>query len=178
MHVRSHRPVLEGRELRTILVALDGSEFAEEALPFAEEIARAQRAKVFLLRVIPPQPLRRAAMQTRPLRRPGTAPTEEAVREAAEYLEAVAARVAARGLEVETGARKGPVVKSIVAVAREISADLVAMATHGRGGLGRAVGTSVASAVLRQVDVPVLLYRGRLPRQGGPGRVRRSGPRG
>jgi len=47
----------------------------------------------------------------------------------------------------------------IVAAARETGADLIAMSTHGRSGLGRLVFGSVAQAVLRHVEIPVFLMR-------------------
>ncbi|MBI4504674.1 MAG: universal stress protein [Chloroflexi bacterium] len=163
--------------LRTILVTLDGSELAEEVLPYAEDIARCQQAKVVLLRVVPPLPVRRAAIESRAARHSAAALREQAVREAETYLQAVADRVAARGLEAECVVRRGPVVKAIVEFARESGADLVAMATHGRTGLSRAVAGSIAGAVMRQIEVPVVMFRARLARAGGPTRVRRSGPR-
>lgn len=163
--------------LRTILVTLDGSELAEEILSYAEDIARCQQAKVILLRVVPPLPVRRAAIESRAPRHSPAALREEAVREAQVYLQSVADRIIARGLDVDWVVRRGPVVKTIVEYARESGADLVAMATHGRTGLSRAVAGSIAGAVMRQVEVPVLMFRARLARSGGPTRVRRSGPR-
>jgi nucleotide-binding universal stress UspA family protein len=47
----------------------------------------------------------------------------------------------------------------IVNAARETGADLIAMSTHGRSGLGRLMFGSVAEAVLRHSDVPVFLLR-------------------
>jgi nucleotide-binding universal stress UspA family protein len=55
--------------------------------------------------------------------------------------------------------RRGHPADEIVAAARETGADLIAMSTHGRGGLGRLVFGSVAQAVLRHADMPVLLMR-------------------
>jgi nucleotide-binding universal stress UspA family protein len=60
---------------------------------------------------------------------------------------------------VESRVRRGNAVDQIVAAARETGADLIAMSTHGRGGLGRLVFGSVAQAVLRQAEVPVFLMR-------------------
>ena len=47
----------------------------------------------------------------------------------------------------------------ILAAAKATSADLIAMATRGRSGLGRALFGSVAESVLRASPVPVLLIR-------------------
>jgi nucleotide-binding universal stress UspA family protein len=164
--------------LRTILITLDGSELAEEVLPFGEDIARCQQARVVLLRVVPPLPVRRAAIESRVARHSAAALREEAIRQAEAYLEGVAQRLRERGLTVETAVRRGPVVRTIVDFAREIGADLVAMATHGRTGLSRAMAGSVAGAVMRQVEVPVLMFRARMARQPGVTRVRRPSSRG
>jgi nucleotide-binding universal stress UspA family protein len=55
--------------------------------------------------------------------------------------------------------RFGEAVAEILAGAREVGADLIAMTTHGRGGLGRLLFGSVAEAVLRQAETPVFLMR-------------------
>lgn len=44
-------------------------------------------------------------------------------------------------------------------IAGECEADLVVMGTHGRRGIGRLLLGSVAEAVLRRTEVPVLLVR-------------------
>jgi nucleotide-binding universal stress UspA family protein len=55
----------------------------------------------------------------------------------------------------------GNVVETIIRVAAEESADLIAMASHGRGGLSRVFYGSVAAGTLQQVDRPLLLIRSR-----------------
>jgi len=60
---------------------------------------------------------------------------------------------------VTTDARSGEPVAEIVAAARESGADIIAMTTHGRSGLGRILFGSVAGAVLRQAEIPVLMMR-------------------
>ncbi len=62
-------------------------------------------------------------------------------------------------MRVESRVRRGNTTEEIVAAARETGADLIAMSTHGRGGLGRLMFGSVAQAVLGHVDMPVLLMR-------------------
>jgi nucleotide-binding universal stress UspA family protein len=55
--------------------------------------------------------------------------------------------------------RRGEPVEEIVECAREVDADLIAMTTHGRSGLGRWLFGSVAEAVLREAEIPVFLMR-------------------
>ena len=81
------------------------------------------------------------------------------LKEAREYLASVAADLRGRGVRVTTDARHGEPVTELVAAARETGADLIAMTTHGRSGIGRLLFGSVAEAVLRQAEIPVLMMR-------------------
>ena len=71
----------------------------------------------------------------------------------------IAAALRAKGVETSWAIRRGRPADEIVAAATESGADLVAMATHGRTGLGRLLFGSVAEAVLRQAPVPVFMIR-------------------
>lgn len=79
--------------------------------------------------------------------------------EAEKHLAAVKQVLASAGLQhVETVVLSGHPGNRIVELARERHCDIVLMATHGRGGIGRTVLGSVADHVLRHLeDVPVLL---------------------
>jgi nucleotide-binding universal stress UspA family protein len=79
--------------------------------------------------------------------------------DAEEYLASIATTLRGRGVRVTTHVRIGDAVDEILAGARESEADLIAMTTHGRGGLGRLLFGSIAEAVLRQAEVPVFLMR-------------------
>lgn len=134
-----------------ILVPLDGSVLAEQALTKALDVVEGGEPTLLLLRA--------AEASTWP----GVDPTEEqirVVREAEQYLAAVQARLAAKGLrKVETSVWYGPPASAIVEAARVANADLVVMTTHGRSGLGRLILGSVAEAVLRGTSTPILLLR-------------------
>jgi nucleotide-binding universal stress UspA family protein len=137
------------------VVPLDGSPVAEAIIPFIVEIAGPLDMEVFLLRVLPP---------THPVVLEGAPYVEvedvEARRQdAEEYLAPLAAELRKKGVRVETGVRRGVPGEEIVAAARESEADLIAMSTHGRGGLGRLVFGSVAQDVLRRAEIPVFLMR-------------------
>jgi nucleotide-binding universal stress UspA family protein len=79
--------------------------------------------------------------------------------EAQAYLDRLAAELRDRGVRVQTAVRRGDPAVEIAAAAEELQADLVAMTTHGRSGLGRLLFGSVAEAVLRSTDLPVLMMR-------------------
>jgi nucleotide-binding universal stress UspA family protein len=134
-----------------LLVPLDGSALAEQALAKALAIAESGTTTLLLLR---------AAEASTWL---GADPTEgqlRVVRAAEEYLNTVQARLAEEGIrKVETSVWYGPPAAAIVEAARVANADLIVMTTHGRSGLGRLILGSVAEAVLRGTDTPILLLR-------------------
>jgi nucleotide-binding universal stress UspA family protein len=140
---------------KRVLIPLDGSRLAEGILPFILQIAGPLDLEVVLVRVVE---------QTMPQAVEGTThftvqdvPAE--LNRAREYLAPIAAQLRERGVRVTTDARHGEPVTEIVAAAREARADLMAMTTHGRSGLGRLLFGSVAEAVLRQADIPVFMMR-------------------
>jgi len=138
-------------KVTTILVPLDGSVLAEAALAPAVALARANNAKLVLLRA------------TEAHAAPLTDLTEAqvaAVRGAEEYLDSVRTRI--NGVElaaVDTSVWYGPPAEAIVEAARFRRADLIVMSSHGRSGVGRLVLGSVAETVLRASTVPILLLR-------------------
>ena len=134
-----------------MLVPLDGSKLAEQALAKALDVTEGGKPSLLLLRA--------AEASTWP----GADPTAEqvrVVREAEEYLDAVKAALARKGIrKVETSVWYGPPASAIVEAARTAKADLIVMTTHGRSGLGRLIMGSVAEAVLRGTSTPILLLR-------------------
>ena len=137
------------------LVPLDGSSVAEAIIPFILDIAGPLDMEVVLLRVVEPI----APMVIEGSRHVEMEDVEARRTDAEEYLAPIAVELRNKGVRVESRVRRGNPAEEIVAAARETGADLIAMSTHGRGGLGRLVFGSVAQAVLRHVDMPVLLMR-------------------
>ena len=124
--------------IKKILVTTDGSPESESVFPAIMPIVRAEDPEVSVLYVIedpdasfmPPARLAKACGALR------------------------AANVRA-SLEV----REGVPAEEILRAAREKKADLIAMSTHGRGGVARLIAGSVAEEVLRKSKVPVLVTR-------------------
>lgn len=140
---------------KRVLVALDGSAACEAVLRFLLEIAGPLDMKVTLLHVLepmPPQVLEASAHIV-------VDDVEARSKEAEEYLAPVAAALRAQGVDTSWAIRRGRPADEILAAAREGGADLIAMATHGRTGLGRLLFGSVAEAVLRHAPVPVFMIR-------------------
>jgi nucleotide-binding universal stress UspA family protein len=136
---------------RRIIVPLDGSVLAEAALPKAIEVARATPGARLTL-------LRAAEASALPVRDPIEAQIV-VIRDAEDYLEAVAASLEGEGVPVTTSVWYGPPAAAIVDAAAATRAELIVMSTHGRSGLNRLVLGSVAESVLRATHVPILLLR-------------------
>jgi nucleotide-binding universal stress UspA family protein len=140
---------------KKILVPLDGSEFAEAALPHARALAGCTGAEIVLLRVVA-QPIHAYAAPDPLLY---TSLQEDTVAECSEYLERVASDLKAEGFKVTVETGTGPVVETIIEFAQGVGADLIAMSTHGRSGLARWFIGSTADKVVRAAPLPVLLTR-------------------
>ncbi len=140
---------------KSILVALDGSPWAESIIPFVEQIAGPLDIQIILFHVVPPLPITALTGVGR------SAGDDLRIRtaEAEDYLASVSASLRAKRIRVRIEVRSGDPCAEIVAGARGLGVDLVGMTTHGRGGVGRLLLGSVADAVQRQAEVPVFLFR-------------------
>jgi Universal stress protein UspA and related nucleotide-binding proteins len=136
---------------RKLLVPLDRSSFAEQALGPATAIARASGAAVDLVMAHEPRPLAGA---------PDVAWHAEQIDGEEEYLAEMAAQVGKRAsISVSHAVVPGETVSAICKRRLEVKADLVVMTTHGRTGIKRAWVGSIADGVLRRSGVPVLMCR-------------------
>jgi nucleotide-binding universal stress UspA family protein len=139
--------------IRSLLVPLDGSAFAEHALPLALAIARRAGAEVHLVRVYEPI----AYVYPNGFAVPEV--DNSLLQEARAYLDTVAGRVAqATGMPVRTEVLEGDIAIGLEKRAAG-HADLVVMTTHGRGALGQFWLGSVAGELVRHLPMPVLLAR-------------------
>jgi nucleotide-binding universal stress UspA family protein len=149
-----------------LLVALDGSETAEQVLGHTEALAGAFGSTVTLLTAI--VSLETIVAETA-APGPGAGdlappidptPIVEAERaSSAEYLAGVAARLRQKNISVDVETPEGNAADVIVERAQALGVSLILMTTHGRSGLGRLVFGSTADSVLRHAASPVLLVR-------------------
>jgi len=141
-----------------ILVPLDGSKRAEKILPHVEELAMRYQTKVIFLQVVEYQTI--------------TTPEgafinysdqefDQSKKQAETYLEGIQGEFREKTIESQTHVTYGPVVEGIINMAAQEDVDLIAMASHGRGGLSRVFYGSVAAGLLHRVDRPVLIIRSR-----------------
>ena len=148
-----------------ILVALDGSPEGERILPHVEALAEKFQANVTIARVTT-SPTMMIAETTASADQIGGAPFVNALdlvdderKSTSEYLEGVAGRIRALGVTVDCQEPEGDAADVIDELARTTGADLIALTTHARTGLGRLVMGSVADAIIRRAPCPVLVLR-------------------
>jgi nucleotide-binding universal stress UspA family protein len=140
-----------------ILVPLDGSDMAREALPLAAALARELGVPVHLVRVIDDDVVR-ASVVAGAIAAQAYAQKVEAVRLAAtEELAAAAAALRDQGIEASTEVLSGFPAAALLEVIA--ATDLIVMTTHGRGGIQRLLLGSVAETLVREATAPVLLLR-------------------
>jgi nucleotide-binding universal stress UspA family protein len=145
---------------REIVAGLDGSRLSEAVLPPAVELARLFRVPLTLLQVI--EPLALAAEPPLPF------PTgyDERItgvlrQEAQDYLDSLAEDLRKQGIQASGAARMGWNAAGTLLELTPERAGLLAVATHGRGGVQRALVGSVADKLVRAAQVPVLVVRPR-----------------
>ena len=135
-----------------VLVPLDGSQIAEIALPYAEEMAVKMGSEVTLLCISETAEAKEYSKHQSYLEQI----LEVAKREAKKYLKQPEAEIKMKTV-VEVGLPAG----KIIDYAKKEKIELIIMATHGRTGLSRWSLGSVAEKVLRAGTTPLLLVRAR-----------------
>ncbi len=138
-----------------IMVPLDGSQFAEQALPLARQLCLRFGASLTAVSVITASGPPRLVTEL--------LPAEEQLYHArqalAAYLAGVAASLHQNGLQIETILGAGPVAETIVYVEEMVGADLTVMSTHGRSGISAWLLGRTAHAVVQLTNKPLLLIR-------------------
>lgn len=152
-----------GDTLRTILVPLDGSSTAEAVLPILGVLATPQDTRVILLAVHQPGQASRGAIGIPAI---DQRIDEEARAALGRYLHEVAAGLRERLPGIDMVVLQGDPSERIAAYAESTGVDLVAMASHGRGGVSRLWLGSVTDRLLRHVDVPMLVVHARTREDG------------
>ena len=140
---------------KRIVVPLDGSTLAEQILPRVLALAKLEEATITLLNVLVPQSYSRKEIVD-----PALPWWEKDISLAQEYLFRIAGRLRRNGLAVTTDIVIGENVASAIGdFASREKADLIAIATHGRGGLARLIRGSVADAVMHSARASMLVFK-------------------
>lgn len=148
-----------------IVVPLDGSPFGEYALRYAAAIAHQALASIELVHVHIPERFDGAPETITAFRYQNVLGFEAAVDDA--LLRAEADRLAERalrlrqetGLDVTNRVVRGRIPTALEHEAEDFHADLIVMATHGRGGYDRVRLGSVGDAVAQIATMPILFVR-------------------
>jgi nucleotide-binding universal stress UspA family protein len=141
-----------------ILVPLDGSKRAEKILPHVEELAKRFKAKVIFLQVVEYKAIPTAEGAFINLTEQEF---DQAKKQAETHLSGIQGEFREKNIESQTRVTYGPVVEGIINMAAQEGVDLIALASHGRGGLSRVFYGSVAAGLLHRVDRPLLIIRSR-----------------
>ncbi|WIG61785.1 MAG: hypothetical protein OJF49_004533 [Ktedonobacterales bacterium] len=123
-----------------IVVALDGTPFAEQALPMAETLARTFGTYLLLVRAM----------------RRGAEVTEGEVRQ---YLLRIKQQLAERGIQATTLTRPGDPLGVLEAAWREYDGSMIVMTTHGYADTRRRAFGSLATRMVTEIEAPVLIVR-------------------
>jgi nucleotide-binding universal stress UspA family protein len=129
-------------------MALDGSEFAERMIPFAAEMAQALAGRLSLVQALSPQPSI-----------PALAGNGKSDLLESSYLHRIAAKIKREhGIDCEWEVLHGDPADSLCRYVKGMPETMLAMTSHARGGLQRALLGGVAAACLRRAGVPILMY--------------------
>ena len=139
-------------KIRSILVPVDFSENASEAVKAASELATQMGARITLIHVIEPPPLM-SGYEALPYK----VSDKQLEMTAKTELEALAVRFVNPAVETKWVLRKGKAHHEIVEAARELKADLLVISTHGHTGLKHTLLGSTAERVVRHARCPVLV---------------------
>jgi len=147
-----------------ILIPLDGSERAEQVIPYVTELAGERVTRLFLLHVVEPPVI--ATPVVTPIAEsaaPQLITLEDALKraqqEAKAYLDRKVGELTRESISCEVILEQGAVVERIVRAAEANDVGLIAMTSHGRTGLATAFFGSVAVGVLHRAERPLLLIR-------------------
>lgn len=147
-----------------ILIAIDGSPYAEHAARYGFDIARKFNAQVGLANIVGPAILPQISTSTDPIMGlpTGVSGIEEVElmdiqKEQSEHILDDAIHKLAGGLEVTHFNEFGSTADGIIQCSKEFNADLIIVGTHNRSGLDRLLMGSVAEHVVRHSAVPVLV---------------------
>jgi len=153
------------KQLRSILVSLDGSDFAEAIIPYVEVLAQGMDSEVALLRVVEPVKLPRLDSYGHwvDLDKYEKEISAEAEREAKRYLSERERALQRKGVKVTSASLPGNPPQTILQYAEDSSVSLIALSTHGFSGITRWAYGGVASRVIESSSRPVLLVRPSLP---------------
>ncbi|NTU97491.1 MAG: universal stress protein [Chlorobiaceae bacterium] len=141
-------------KITTILCPVDFSDASLMAIKYAREFAAATGASIFLLHIVEPVPMPPVDTSLNYVE------IEEVLEKAAEKdLNALKNSLLSEGVKVDGTMETGKAADIILEKASKLNANFIIMGSHGRKGLNRLIMGSVADAVIRRSDCPVLIVK-------------------
>lgn len=154
--IRRHRLWGAPSRFNKVVVPLDGSDLAEAALGPAQELASRLELPLSLVQVLPASVMVPVGAATGILWDAGSQYQRQLDVLASGYLAGVGRRLMEVGLRVDWDVVGGPVVDAIIDWAGRDGPSLIVMATRGRSGMARWLG-SITEEVVRRSHLPVLV---------------------
>jgi nucleotide-binding universal stress UspA family protein len=143
-----------------ILVPLDGSKVGEAALTNVENLAikllPANEVEIILLQVVSDLTFDFLTEQDAAQLAHPESELDQLKAISQRYLDSIAIRLKSKGLKVTTLIAEGHAAEEIIKVSQSVNADLIAMSSHGRSGLGRWAMGSITDKILHESSIPVL----------------------
>lgn len=158
-------------QYQKIMVTLDGSTFANQALLHARQLAGALGAELILFQVVPdiegflpnpsgyPTMLRKELIDESTIIRHQGRQDENPIDTVERDLENLAEGLRRHDLKVRCVVDAGSPPKKIINYLQHNDVDLLVMSTHGRSGVTRVLFGSVAQEVFRKAECPILLVK-------------------
>jgi len=140
-------------EIKTIIVPIDFSDVSSLIAKWAKEVAKKFDAKIILVHII-------EDISTFEGMSPGAKTLHELektlIEGAQEYMQIFLSKYFSDFNQVKPIIAKGKIVEKIIEIAKENSADLIIIGTHGRKGLDKIIFGSVAEGIVKYSPIPVL----------------------
>lgn len=140
-----------------ILMATDGSPYSDKALDAAITIAKAFKAKLYIIHVVEEDRVAIATSSTVPIVVADI--VNSMVKAGEEVLRKAKEKAASAGVDAETILERGNAADKIIETADRLGVDLIVVGSRGLRGLARFLLGSVSEKVVRHANRPVLVYK-------------------
>lgn len=165
---RGHAPLLllqpkvaESRPftVRRVLVPLDSESMHDNSLPYAELLAKAYAAEIYLLTIIPTYATLTGENAAASSMLPATTTAILEIKEQTvkEDLQGHLDELLRAGCAAKAEILRGDPAALIVKTAKKVEADLILLSTHRKAGINAFWARSVAPNVVRKTQIPILL---------------------
>ncbi len=152
MKKKKEEPILQDVNIKSIVVAIDGSKQTGQIISSAIHIAKTHSAKVYLVHAFSPvsELLGKERLEKA---------VAKSIEEAHEVIDQWAELMKEAGVKPEVEVIEGPPARAILSVAGTRSADMIIMGARGLNPLTELMLGSVSEQVVRRARCPVMIVR-------------------